>query len=259
MLILSTFPGIDLLGEGFRENGFCVVQSGDIILGKDIRNFKSIKGKFDGIIGGSPCQDFSLARRTPPSGYGIQMLKEFKRIVIESDVDWFLLENVPNVPRISIDGYQMQRFFLNANECGSTQNRHRYFQFGSKAGIVLDIPRLPKPTRSEKCVMATEGNKTDRRTWEEFCALQGITEPFDLPDLTKAGAYKVVGNAVNLHVSRTIAAAIRRALASPTYLSDVRTCACGCGRIIPENRITATDACRKRVSVSRRIIPCVIQ
>ena len=258
MLILSTFCGIDLLGEGFREAGFCVVQAGDIILGKDIRKFRGIKGKFDGIIGGSPCQDFSLARRSPPTGYGLQMLEEFKRIVIESDVDWFLLENVPNVPRISIDGYQMQRFFLNANECGSLQNRHRYFQFGSKAGIVLDIQRQPKPLKSEPCAMATEGNKTDRRTWEEFCRLQGIAEPFDLPDLTKAGAYKVVGNAVNLHVSRAIASAIARALASPTYLSDVRTCACGCGRIIPENRITATDACRKRLSVNRRITSSVI-
>lgn len=111
MLILSLFPGIDLLGRGFEEYGFCVVQSGDIILGKDIRHFRGLKNKFDGIVGGSPCQDFSLARRSPPTGYGLEMLNEFKRVVLECSPEWFLLENVPNVPKISIEGYQMQRFF----------------------------------------------------------------------------------------------------------------------------------------------------
>ena len=253
-LILSLFCGIDLLGQGFQEQGFCVVQAGDIILGKDIRNFHGIPSRFDGIIGGSPCQDFSRARRTPPTGYGLQMLEEFKRVVTECQPEWFLLENVPNVPSIQLDTYHMQRFYLNANECGSTQNRHRFFQFGSKSGIVLNIARHPKPPISSPCAMASEGNKTTRRTWKDFCELQGITEPFDLPDLTKLGAYKVVGNAVNLHVSRTIAAAIAKAIANPVYMKDVKLCACGCGRLLTPRQKTATDACRKRLSVNRRIV-----
>lgn len=254
MLILSLFSGIDLFGEGFQEAGFCVVQAGDIILGKDIRKFRAMPGKFNGVIGGSPCQDFSRARRSAPTGYGLEMLEHFKRVVMEAQPEWFLLENVPNVPTITIDGYQMQRFFLNANECGSCQNRNRYFQFGSKEGLVLDIKRQPKPPKSEPCVMASEGNKAARRSWEDFCKLQGITEPFDLPDLTKLSAYKVVGNAVNLGVSRTIAAAISAAYVNPIYQKDVKTCQCGCGRLLTGNRKTATDACRKRVSVSRRIV-----
>ena len=254
MLILSLFCGIDLLGQGFQEQGCCVVQAGDIILGKDIRQFRGVAGKFEGIIGGSPCQDFSQARRTPPTGYGLEMLSEFKRVVMECQPDWFLLENVPNVPSLHIDQYHMQRFFLNANECGSVQNRHRYFQFGSKDGLLLDIKRQPKPAKSKPCAMASEGSKTGRRTWEDFCELQGITQPFDLPDLTKLGAYKVVGNAVNLHVSRAIAAAIVAATINPIYLKDVNTCACGCGRLLTARQKTATDACRKRLSVSRRII-----
>jgi DNA (cytosine-5)-methyltransferase 1 len=251
MLILSLFPGIDLFGEGFREQGCCVVQAGDIILGQDIRKFRGVSGKFDGIIGGSPCQDFSQARRSAPTGYGLEMLSHFKRVVMECQPDWFLLENVPNVPPISVDGYEMQRFYLNANECGSRQNRNRFFQFGSKAGWVLDIKRLPKPAKSERCAMASEGNSANRRSWEEFCELQGIVEPFDLPDLTKGAAYKVVGNAVNLGVSRTVAAAISEAYTNPTYLRDVKTCFCGCGRLLAGNQKTATDACRKRVSVRR--------
>lgn len=253
MLVLSLFCGIDLLGKGFQEAGCCVVQAGDIILGKDIRDFRGVRGKFEGIIGGSPCQDFSQARRSAPTGYGLEMLREFERVVMECQPDWFLLENVPGVPSVAVAGYQMQRFFLNANECGSLQNRNRYFQFGSKDGLLLDIKRRPKPAKSEPCAMASEGNKKERRSWEDFCELQGITEAFDLPDLTKLGAYKVVGNAVNLNVSRTIAAAIVEAYTNPTYLKDVKTCACGCGRRLTGNQKTATDACRKRLSVSRRI------
>lgn len=252
MLVLSTFCGLDLLGRGFQENGFCVVQAGDIILGKDIRDFKAIAGKFDGVIGGSPCQDFSRARRTPPTGQGLAMLAEFKRVVTEAQPEWFLLENVPNVPHVNIDGYHIQRFYLNALECGSTQNRHRFFQFGSRAGIVLDIPRQPKPAHAQRCAMATEGNKVQRRTWEDFCTLQGV-EPLSLPDLTQSARYKVVGNAVSLHVSRTIAATIKSALASPIYMKDVTLCACGCGRQLTGRQKTATTACRKRLSVRRRI------
>jgi DNA (cytosine-5)-methyltransferase 1 len=254
MLILSLFSGIDLFGEGFQEHGCCVVQAGDIIMGKDIRKFRGTKGKFEGIIGGSPCQDFSQARRCAPTGYGLEMLENFTRVVSECQPDWFLLENVPNVPSVAVDGYQMQRFLLNANECGSLQNRNRFFQFGSKEGLWLDIQRQPKPEKSHRCAMATEGSKVNRRTWEDFCQLQGIAEPFDLPDLTKLAAYKVVGNAVNLNVSRTVAAAIVAATANPIYLKDVKTCGCQCGRLLKGNQKTATDACRKRLSVSRRIV-----
>lgn len=254
MLVLSLFCGIDLLGKGFQEAGCCVVQAGDIILGKDIREFRGVRGKFEGVVGGSPCQDFSQARRSAPTGYGLEMLHEFERVVMECQPEWFLLENVPNVPSVHIENYQMQRFFLNANECGSLQNRNRFFQFGSKKGLWLDIKRQPKPAKSEPCAMASEANKTGRRTWEDFCELQGIIEPFDLPDLTKLAAYKVVGNAVNLNVSRTVAAAIVAASTNPIYLKDLKTCRCGCGRLLIGNQKTATDACRKRLSVSRRIV-----
>lgn len=105
-LILSLFSGIDLLGKGFQDNDFCVVSAGDVILYKDIQDFKNVpKNAFYGIIGGSPCQDFSMANRSEPTGYGLKMLAEYKRIVLEASPEWFLLENVPTVPDIEVDGY----------------------------------------------------------------------------------------------------------------------------------------------------------
>ena len=82
MLILSIFPGIDLLGRGFEAEGFCVVRGPDTIWGGDVRSFHPPAGKFDGIIGGPPCPDFSRGRNgLPPTGEGIAMLGEYRRIV----------------------------------------------------------------------------------------------------------------------------------------------------------------------------------
>jgi DNA (cytosine-5)-methyltransferase 1 len=52
-LVLSLFSGIDLFGQGFEENGFCVVSAGDIILGQDIRRKKFVPNKFEGVVDGA--------------------------------------------------------------------------------------------------------------------------------------------------------------------------------------------------------------
>ena len=160
MLILSLFPGIDLLGRGFEEKGFSVVRGPDLIYGGDIRSFHVPTGRFDGVIGGPPCQDFSKARRTSPTGYGLEMLTEFRRIVMEASPQWWLMENVPQVPDCKIPGYNHYRIDLNAKDCGMRQNRHRHFQFGDKSGKVPNVTRWQSPAIDlSHCCLASEGNK----------------------------------------------------------------------------------------------------
>lgn len=53
-LVLSIFPGIDLFGLGFEQEGFPVVRGPDPLFGGDIRTFTIPAEKFDGIIGGPP-------------------------------------------------------------------------------------------------------------------------------------------------------------------------------------------------------------
>jgi DNA (cytosine-5)-methyltransferase 1 len=252
-LVLSVFSGIDLLGKGFEQNGFCVVSSGDILYGHDIRDKRFPSGRFDGVIGGSPCQDFSKARRTPPTGYGLEMLGEFKRVVIETLPKWFLLENVPTVPNIEIEGYHIQRFDLNARECGSVQNRLRHFQFGSIEGLVLNVKRDSALSRGVPCVTASEGKRQDRRSWGEFCELQGLPKTFDLPSFTQSAKYQAVGNGVNIEVAKRVASAIRElsSVNEGRHVTDVRLCGCGCGRILEGKQKTANDACRKRLQKKR--------
>lgn len=193
-LILSVYPGADLLGRGFEREGFCVVRGPDLLWGCDVMYFHPPRGVFAGVIGGSPCQDFSGARRAPPTGEGIELLKEFCRVVEESSAAWFLLENVPRVPSVTVQGYTIQRFNLSASECGLRQHRLRTFQFGSRDGAPLVISRREKEPGASHCCLATEGKNKQRRSFADFCELQGLPRDFDLPGLSLAAKYRAVGN-----------------------------------------------------------------
>lgn len=249
-LILSIFPGIDSLGRGFEEEGFCVVRGPDLLWGGDIHRFHPPADRFDGVIGGSPCQDFSLARRSPPTGQGVKLLAEFARVVKEATPDWFLLENVPGVPSLEVEGYSMQRLNLRASECGGTQRRNRCFQFGSRDGRKLAIDRQPQTVTNQACALASEGKYRHRRSFADFCEAQGLPRDFDLPGYSIAAKYKAVGNGVHVGVAQTIARAIRDAPASPNPRAFT-LCACDCGRAISGRQVTATAGCRKRMQRKR--------
>lgn len=256
MLILSIFPGIDLLGRGFEAEGFCVVRGPDLLWGGDIRSFHVQSGRFDGMIGGSPCPDFSVARRTPPTGEGLEMLAEFVRVVGEAQPDWFLLENVPSVPDVHVEGYQVQRFGLRASECGGQQARLRHFQFGSLRGIVIQPARVRTGLSQQPACLATEGKRKDRRTWADFCELQGLPRDFDLPGYSIEAKYRAVGNGVPVMMAQTIACAIREAATAPNArtFTNTRLCLCGCGDAVTGKQQSATPRCRKRLQKLRQSV-----
>lgn len=278
-LVLSLFPGIDLLGLGFELEGYCVLRGPDLIYGRGIESFHlpvtaPAQSHVAGIIAGSPCQDFNPHRGT---GEGIRLLKEFARVVTESGCEWFLLENVPTVPDLAavapIPGYSIQRFDLNANGCGLDQDRLRHFQFGSVKGLALAPERSPSRHAGQATCIATEGRRGGRaRSWTTFCELQGLPPDFDLPGFTRAAKFQAVGNGVPVAMARVIARSVTDALtgrANPQLRLAVfdpaaaiaesqinlRTvtipgcCPCGCGRALTgKQRTGATDACRQRMS-----------
>ena len=151
-LVLSLFPGIGLLDRAFEEEGFTVVRGPDVLWGGDVRQFHPPAGKFDGIIGGPPCQAFSrLAHMVRQNGYEPKfgnLIPEFERCVMEAKPAWFVMENVPDAP-IPFGGfgggapykgcgfYGMHTFILNNRHCfdendePATQNRTRRWTFGT--------------------------------------------------------------------------------------------------------------------------------
>lgn len=257
-VVLSLFSGAGLLDLGFEMNGFCVVSAGDIVLGQhhDIRRKHFPKGVFSGVIGGPPCVEFSLANRNRDPKKGMEMINEFLRVVSETSPDWFLMENVAQVPDVVCDNYHIQRIRLNALECGSSQNRNRHFQFGSKRGLLLNIPRDPSPLFSSRCVTASEGKQADRRTFADVCELQGLPRETTFKYLTQTGSYYVVGNGVNVRVASRIAAAISATLsdANPKTVHNSRICSCGCGKILTgsKEKFYFSATCRKVAERKRK-------
>lgn len=250
-LLLSLFPGIDLLGMAFEAEGFTVVRGPDTLWGGDIRRFTAPRGVFEGIIAGSPCQDFSKARRTPPSGEGMELLGHFHRCVTEARPHWFVLENVPGVPPVRIEGYTVQRIHIRASELGGSAHRLRIIQFGHAKhlyGWPLVIPRTcDVPAATEPAALATEGRRANRRGWAEFCAAQGLEQPLHLPGLTLEARYRAVGNGVHMAVGRAVAMAVK----AWHVTGRQEACACECGRPVTYPRLYATVACRKRAQRKR--------
>lgn len=247
-LILSLFPGIGLLDLAFEEAGFCVVRGPDVLWGGDIRRFHPPTGRFDGVIGGPPCQAFSRLRHIVeynraqnPERYtkiAENLIPEFERVVVEAAPKWFLMENVPEAPIADVDGYHIHSFLLNNRWLGADQNRLRRFSFGHADRPVnlrkyIDVTLFESPVYeyavtaagstggSPVPVRLNGGGKPKRlpksatgasRSVADYCRLQGLPEDFlDDAPFTAEGKRKVIGNGVPLPMGRALANAILEA------------------------------------------------
>ena len=221
MLVLSLFPGIGMLDMAFEQEGFCVVRGPDLLWGGDIRTFHPTSGKFDGIIGGPPCQAFSTLQALQRArGYAPKhgnMIPEFERCVLEAKPDWFLMENVTAAPAPRVNGYSLQCEFVRDVWVGGETSRLRKFSFGSRAGwrLGIDVLALHR-TDPALAVTSSDGGKSVRMaryTVAEALKLSGLPADFfkDSP-FTVDGQKKMIGNGVPLAMGRALAQAVKRAV-----------------------------------------------
>jgi DNA (cytosine-5)-methyltransferase 1 len=258
-IVLSLFPGVGLLDRQFDAAGFCVVRGPDLLWGGDVRTFKPPVGWAFGVLGGPPCQDFSAKRRSKPTGYGLAMLAEFRRIVNAVRPEWWLLENVARVPDVRIAGYTWQRFALD-QAWFEPVSRLRHFQFGSLSGKLLDVPTGRRIANAVPAALAC-----DDRPWPVVRALQGLPDDYDLPGFSAAGKVAAVGNGVPQCLASIVAAAVVDAYgvgkcdspgcATVTAAAELLRCRCGCGRTVRGKQRYAGPACRKRAE-RRRSVAC---
>ena len=231
-VVLSLFPGIGLLDRAFEEEGFMVVRGPDLLWGGDIRRFHPVPGRFDGVIGGPPCQAFSRFRYVVEHhGYQVaeNLIPEFERCIVEAQPAWFLMENVPDAPLPDALGYHVYAQLLNNRWCGGVQNRLRRISFGTRNGSRLEVPgEVFEPLEWAAAVCASGGVKPGvstsrsarlkhlgwktRAAFEQARRLQGLPDDFELPSFTVAGAIKAVGNGVPLPLGRAIAKAVREVM-----------------------------------------------
>lgn len=229
-LVLSLFPGIGLLDMAFEQEGFCVVRGPDLLWGGDIRKFHPPAGRFDGVIGGPPCQAFSSLRhlvaaagnKTAPN-----LIPEFERCIDEAAPRWFLMENVPDAPKPAVAGYIVHAVLIRDVWVGGETNRMRRFSFGTPFGARLDIETLALhcPNPAPAVVASSGGPCTARRSGgairksrnggslPEMLRGQGLPPDFlrDCP-LKVDGQIAAIGNGVPLPMGRAVAKAVHEAL-----------------------------------------------
>ena len=105
-----------------------------------IRTFHPPAGRFDGVIGGPPCQAFSQCNvmgRLGRQPLAENQISEFERIVTATAPGWFLMENIKQAPMPCVGGYIVKDLVLNNRHVGGEQNRIRRFSFGSPTGRPL--------------------------------------------------------------------------------------------------------------------------
>jgi DNA (cytosine-5)-methyltransferase 1 len=175
--VLDLFCGCGGLSLGFQEAGFDIKYGIDNSINalesfelnhknakgvnanlstavvKDLINSNGIKN-IDLIIGGPPCQGYSIAGKRIINDERNKMYKTFLEFVKELLPTSFLMENVPNILSMGngiikstiIDdfskiGYQVKYDKLLAADYGVPQNRRRAFFFGTKGNNNFIFPK----------------------------------------------------------------------------------------------------------------------
>jgi DNA (cytosine-5)-methyltransferase 1 len=124
------------------------------IKGTDI--LRAVGKKIDVLVGGPPCQGFSLSGPRNFFDERNRLYLDFIRLVKEIRPRAFIIENVPGlaglfkgqikdriIKELSKLGYSVNAKILNASDYGVPQNRRRIVFVGLKSGKAFDFP---KPT-----------------------------------------------------------------------------------------------------------------
>lgn len=236
-LVLSLFPGCGMLDMAFEELGFCVVRGPDLLLGGDVKKFHAPADRFDGIIGGPPCQQFStLARLNKAQGKTIaeNLIPEYNRIVNQASPRWFLMENVEAAPLPECWGYDVESQIIVDCEVGGVTTRKRRFSFGSvyaeqpfHVQPVIPFPAKPQRAVTTDARLGSVGgrirankrgsgmapNEGPLMPFADMLAAQGLPADYlSHSAFTQSAKRKMIGNGVPLAMGRAVAAAVVEAL-----------------------------------------------
>lgn len=180
MKVIDLFAGVGGLSSGFRKAGYDIVLANEIdksisdsykknhpdtlMINDDIKNFipylDELNDKVDVIIGGPPCQGFSMAgARIRKKNAFLEdprnfLFRNYFEVVQKVEPKYFIMENVPGMLSMSngkiieeIENlfsdetnfkkgkYYIYMQVLCASDYGVPQDRHRLIIFGSKKKI----------------------------------------------------------------------------------------------------------------------------
>lgn len=226
-LVLSLFPGIGLLDRAFELEGFTVVRGPDLLWGGDVRRFSVMPGKFDGIIGGPPCQVFSTASKIRGTDK-VDMIPEFLRVVREAQPRFVVMENVRQAVRHPEIPKDWNHCILRDWDTGGETSRTRaiwtwpmmVMEPGGRAAgnpAYAVMATTWKRGSSDSQYVKYKGFLPGDLPVMEYARLQGAEEVGEQLERHKAGkafAVHCLGNGVPVSMGRYVAKAVREALSS---------------------------------------------
>ncbi len=178
--VVELFAGAGGLAQGFSQSGhFDLIALSDIdaiakltfeanysslnteYICEDVRDLKirrlirNANGRrVSGVLGGPPCQGFSLAGLKKSDDERNRLIGDYVRFVKALKPDFLLMENVPQVifhhqfklllKELETE-YNVQYAVLNAAQYGVAQTRHRTFVLAFHRRLGIE-PSFPKPT-----------------------------------------------------------------------------------------------------------------
>ncbi|MFD2111176.1 DNA cytosine methyltransferase [Thiorhodococcus fuscus] len=173
---IDLFSGPGGLSLGIQRAGFDIVANVEINrdamdtyalhhgssnhFNEDVRkiDFSPFRGRVDIVVGGPPCQPFSIGGLRKGHADERDMIPEFIRCLNEVRPAYFLMENVPGLTlkkarpyfesvlsRLAACGYHINWSVINSADYGVPQKRRRLFILGSRSHRLL----LPTPTHGE--------------------------------------------------------------------------------------------------------------
>ena len=190
MKVIDLFAGVGGLSAGFRKAGYDIVLANEIdkdisesykknhpetiMINDDVKNIlpylDNLNYKIDVIVGGPPCQGFSMAgARIRKKNAFLEdkrnfLFRNYFEVVQKIEPKYFIMENVPGmlsmangriikeIEKIFSDEknfkngkYYIYKQVLNAGDYGVPQDRHRLIIFGSKKKI--DFKRAFEETK----------------------------------------------------------------------------------------------------------------
>jgi DNA (cytosine-5)-methyltransferase 1 len=139
-------PAIKVYSDNFSHPIFDLDLSSDEAIQEIAKHSPEI------IIGGPPCQDFSIAGHNNKDSKRANLTVNFANLITTVMPEWFVMENVYNIERNPVlskvkkiykgAGYGLTSYVLDASYVGVPQARKRYFLIGhidSEDGFLTDI------------------------------------------------------------------------------------------------------------------------
>lgn len=212
-----------------RNFPFATISNEDItkVRGNDILKATGLSSEeVDVVIGGPPCQGFSLSGKRMIDDPRNILYKSFVEIVSDLKPPVFVMENVPGLVRLFDGkvkdsvindftelGYDVQMQILSADRFGVPQQRQRVFFVGINKGKIKNSKHFvfPKPTNGEgtdrflitckEAISDLDFIPDDRVVGE--CVDYMIAPQSEYQELMRKNSTKVLNHSATMHTEKT--------------------------------------------------------